>query len=136
MKLINLLANAIKFTANTKRRVITLTLDASLSRPHLPGEGFDDSVDIGDVDMVAESRVNLVFGVSDTGVGMADAEIQRLFQRFTQGSNRTHLTYGGSGLGEFGFWIGFAHVDTLTLVKVYSFVAGSRNYSAVCLSPL
>jgi signal transduction histidine kinase len=31
---------------------------------------------------------------------MTEAEIQRVFQRFVQGSNRTHLTYGGSGLGE------------------------------------
>jgi len=49
--------------------------------------------------------VNLVFEVKDTGIGMTEAEIQRVFQRFVQGSNRTHLTYGGSGLGELVVYI-------------------------------
>jgi signal transduction histidine kinase len=93
--LINLLVNAIKFTATADKRIITLTLDATTSRPRLPGESLTGKAIRGEAGVV-----NLVFEVKDTGIGMTEAEIERVFQRFVQGSNRTHLTYGGSGLGE------------------------------------
>jgi signal transduction histidine kinase len=100
VQLINLLVNAIKFTAAAHKRTITLTLDATTARPCLPGEAFNESP----TSFVSATRdesgvVNLVFEVEDTGIGMTGAEIERVFQRFVQGSNRTHLTYGGSGLG-------------------------------------
>lgn len=101
--MINLLVNAIKFTAAADRRIITLTLDATNGRPCLPGESLNESAMTSDSMARKEvGLVNLVFEVKDTGIGMTEAEIQRVFQRFVQGSNRTHLTYGGSGLGECG----------------------------------
>lgn len=101
IQLINLLVNAIKFTAAAHQRIITLTLDATTTRPCLPGEPLDGSSNILRQATLQEAgSVNLVFEVKDTGIGMTEAEIQRVFQRFVQGSNRTHLTYGGSGLGE------------------------------------
>jgi signal transduction histidine kinase len=100
--LINLLVNAIKFTAAADQRNITLTLDATHLRPCLPGESSDEvSTSFGRAKSYEAGLVHLIFEVKDTGIGMSEAEIQRVFQRFVQGSNRTHLTYGGSGLGEF-----------------------------------
>jgi hypothetical protein len=43
----------------------------------------------------------LTFSVHDTGSGLTDEERALLFQRFTQASPETHVTYGGSGLGLF-----------------------------------
>jgi CheY-like chemotaxis protein len=39
------------------------------------------------------------FVVEDTGIGMSSEELVRLFQRFSQAQSKTHITYGGSGLG-------------------------------------
>ena len=45
--------------------------------------------------------VFLLFEVKDTGQGLSDEEKKSLFQRFVQASSRTHVKYGGSGLGLF-----------------------------------
>ena len=45
--------------------------------------------------------VYIHFAVQDTGRGLTENEIKTLFQRFSQASPRTHVTYGGSGLGLF-----------------------------------
>jgi CheY-like chemotaxis protein len=43
----------------------------------------------------------LQFSVADTGRGLTEEERHSLFNRFTQASPRTHIKYGGSGLGLF-----------------------------------
>jgi CheY-like chemotaxis protein len=47
----------------------------------------------------ARGRVRLRFTVSDSGIGLAAAEVKRLFRPFAQASNKTALRFGGAGLG-------------------------------------
>ncbi|WP_198381477.1 ATP-binding protein [Roseomonas sp. KE2513] len=73
--LINLLSNANKFTE--KGRV---TLSAT--------EGRDEM-----------GRREITFRVSDTGIGMTQEQLARLFTRFTQADSSTTRRFGGTGLG-------------------------------------
>lgn len=42
---------------------------------------------------------NVFFEISDTGIGMADNQVAKLFQKYGQASTDTHRKYGGTGLG-------------------------------------
>ena len=53
------------------------------------------------IDKTNEGRVYLKFAVQDTGRGLSLQEKTRLFNRFSQANPRTHIEYGGSGLGLF-----------------------------------
>ena len=106
--LINLTTNAIKFTTTEEKRIINVTLAASLDRPSKDGsivsyfpprskkKDLTTSPDWG-----TGERVYLHFAVQDTGRGLTDDEKKLLFIRFSQASPRTHVQYGGSGLGLF-----------------------------------
>ena len=72
--LFNLLSNAAKFTA--KGRI-------ELSVTH-GGEGVDEEV---------------VFAVRDTGIGIMQEQLARIFEVFTQADTTTSHKYGGTGLG-------------------------------------
>ncbi len=72
----NLLANAIKFTPETG----SIHLDAHL--------------------LAEENGVcRLQISVADTGIGLSDAQKERLFQSFEQAEIGTARKYGGTGLG-------------------------------------
>ncbi|CAK0768950.1 hypothetical protein CCP4SC76_5130001 [Gammaproteobacteria bacterium] len=59
----------------------------------------------GEVAMLAEwlgetdTTVNVRFTLRDTGIGMTAAQMNRLFQAFTQADSSTAREYGGTGLG-------------------------------------
>jgi hypothetical protein len=46
-------------------------------------------------------QIYIQFAVKDTGRGLTVEEKKMLFMRFSQASPRTHIQYGGSGLGLF-----------------------------------
>jgi len=112
--LINLTTNAIKFTTTEQKRLIMVTLAASTQRPSKPSHDGDDvsffptrqpekaenpgsaGADWGDGEVIF-----IRFDVRDTGRGLTEEESKLLFLRFSQASPRTHVQYGGSGLGLF-----------------------------------
>jgi len=73
--LLNLLANAVKFT---ERGEVVLTVTAGHA---------------------AAGEVELAFAVRDTGIGLTPEGMSRLFQSFSQADSSTTRKYGGTGLG-------------------------------------
>jgi signal transduction histidine kinase len=49
-------------------------------------------------DTLTGDDVYLRFSVEDTGCGLNDEQMQRLFTRFTQASPKTHVQYGVSNI--------------------------------------
>ncbi|WWC63422.1 uncharacterized protein I303_106024 [Kwoniella dejecticola CBS 10117] len=101
----NLLSNAIRFTSTSNIRKITLKFDVSLdppagdSAPCVIPENYKHTTKPGQIE--EDQPVYLYFSVEDTGPGMTEAELELLFQRFSQVSLKTHTIFGGSGLGLF-----------------------------------
>ena len=107
--LINLTTNAIKFTHAREKRTILVSIGASVERPSRPpntdvayfstrSEAHDP---ITGADWGTGEGIFLSFAVRDTGRGLDEKEKKLLFLRFSQASPRTHVQYGGSGLGLF-----------------------------------
>lgn len=110
--LINLMTNAIKFTQGRDRRSITVSMSASKDIREVTSQGVlyfdknDGPRTTGmDIDNEREwgggERINVHCSVEDTGPGLGEEELKVLFQRFQQATPRTHVQYGGSGLGLF-----------------------------------
>ncbi|KAJ5935958.1 hypothetical protein N7454_005256 [Penicillium verhagenii] len=107
--LINLVSNAIKFTANAdNKREIRVSIGASTKRPpsYPPNVVFFESgehalrLDATNTPEWGRSPVAYVMvAVKDTGIGISDQAQKRLFERFNQATPRTESVYGGSGLG-------------------------------------
>lgn len=72
--LLNLLSNACKFTEKGQIRV-------AVTRTAIAGEEW------------------IVFSVKDTGIGLTEEQLQKLFEAFTQADLSTTRKYGGTGLG-------------------------------------
>jgi signal transduction histidine kinase/CheY-like chemotaxis protein/HPt (histidine-containing phosphotransfer) domain-containing protein len=75
--LVNLIGNAIKFTDRGE-----VCIRTSADRPAAPGQSG-----------------RLRFDVADTGIGMSDDQVARLFKPFAQADTSMSRRYGGSGLG-------------------------------------
>jgi len=73
--LINLVGNAIKFTEEGTVRLITRMVETESSSPQLE------------------------FEVADTGIGMTEEELEKIFKTFSQADSSTSRKYGGTGLG-------------------------------------
>ncbi len=73
--LINLIANAVKFTSEGE-----VVISAGLTRSNA-------------------AKPELLVSVRDTGIGIPEERINRLFQAFTQVDASTNRKYGGTGLG-------------------------------------
>lgn len=73
--LINLLTNAVKFTEQGKIK-LTITL----------------------IDNI-EEQLRIEFSITDTGIGMSEEVINKLFSSFTQADASTTRKHGGTGLG-------------------------------------
>ncbi|MEW9698186.1 response regulator [Paenibacillus sp. SI8] len=73
--LLNLTSNAIKFT---EQGTIILQVE---------------------IEHAEETEVRLAFTITDTGVGMNEEEIAKLFMPFVQADGSTSRKYGGTGLG-------------------------------------
>jgi CheY-like chemotaxis protein len=73
--ILNLVSNAVKFTSKGK-----ITVSVSLLNE-------DDE------------KVSIEFSVSDTGIGIAEEKMGKIFENFAQGSSGTSRLYGGTGLG-------------------------------------
>ncbi|MEA5467178.1 response regulator [Leptothoe sp. PORK10 BA2] len=84
--LVNLLGNAVKFT---HRGEISVTV--THSQANTTAEPGSQSL--------AETHQSLRFAVKDTGIGIPQQRLQRLFQAFSQVDSSTTRKYGGTGLG-------------------------------------
>ena len=73
--LINLLSNAVKFTPNGGRVSLKVYAEQGGDRPML------------------------VFAVQDTGIGIAETDLPKLFQMFVQIDSRLNRQHAGTGLG-------------------------------------
>ncbi|KAG4416062.1 hypothetical protein IFR04_010825 [Cadophora malorum] len=76
----NLLTNALKFT---KEGSVKLTVSSTLTEPR-------------DSD---EDMVRIQFLIEDTGIGIEQVVLDKLFKPFSQGDSSTARLYGGTGLG-------------------------------------
>jgi PAS domain S-box-containing protein len=73
--ILNLLSNAVKFTNKGKITIAVRLLDQD------------------------DHQANIEFSVADTGIGIEDKKIARIFENFQQASSGTSRLYGGTGLG-------------------------------------
>ena len=76
--LINLIGNAVKFTEHGQ---VVLAVQ----------RGGEDPTETG--------AITLHFTVTDSGIGLSEVEIAKLFQPFTQSDSSTTRRFGGTGLG-------------------------------------
>jgi len=89
--LLNLVSNAAKFTDRGKITINVWKEEGEV----LP---LDNSEELSAA--CSRSQMpSIVFQVTDTGIGMTDEQVSRLFGAFAQADDSTSRRYGGTGLG-------------------------------------
>jgi two-component system, sensor histidine kinase and response regulator len=88
--LINLVNNAIKFTEGGELGGVSVSA--------VPLQE-DNATRTPDPVILPSSRVRVRFEVRDSGIGIGQEALPRLFQAFSQADNSTRRKYGGTGLG-------------------------------------
>jgi PAS domain S-box-containing protein len=73
--ILNLVSNAVKFTNKGKITISTRLMESD------------------------NEQVKIEFAVSDTGIGISETKIEKIFENFQQASSGTSRLYGGTGLG-------------------------------------
>ena len=107
--IVNLMTNAIKFVRNEPRKAIAVTYGGCATAPRAT---FPDAIHWaprGDHAQDATRRdswgdneqIYITFQVRDTGIGVDANQRNKIFARFNQANVKTHVFYGGSGLGLF-----------------------------------
>jgi len=89
--LTNLIGNAVKFT---KKGEVFI----EVKRQEISGQTKAESVNSG-YKQEATSTSELMFSVTDTGIGIPPDKRDIVFDRFTQADSSTTRKYGGTGLG-------------------------------------
>ncbi|MCU0545838.1 MAG: ATP-binding protein [Oscillatoriaceae cyanobacterium Prado104] len=84
--LYNLIGNAIKFTESGTVEISAKVVNAEL----LPAENRQNSNNANEL---------LAVTVSDTGIGISEDKLERIFESFEQADGSTAREYGGTGLG-------------------------------------
>lgn len=109
--LINFITNSIKFTQGKEKRLIQVTIEAFSDLSQLLNSGITylEISDFGESlksyhhesEHADDPPTLLQFTIRDNGSGIGDEDLKLLFRRFQQATPRTHVQYGGSGLGLF-----------------------------------
>ena len=89
--LTNLIGNAIKFTEKGE-------LFVKVKRHEVTGQATAEDADSGQK-LEKDGTVELLFSVTDSGIGISPDKMEFIFDRFTQADSSTTRKYGGTGLG-------------------------------------
>ena len=77
--LINLIGNAVKFTEQGE--IVVRAISANTNPPN------------------RDSEQSIQFSVSDTGIGVSQENLRKIFEKFSQADSSTTRKFGGTGLG-------------------------------------